>query len=184
MNRPLRVLAAPLIAGIGVAILARPWLRRANDAVVSDEAAEPRRAASSAERGSPSVPVAAAANAPREAIGDGDDVPPSVPAEFDELRFVVAGMGLDSLVSGAEVRAAILDRPGTYLRFRSEADRAAFLEARFRAPLEAGMPPEAPPGTRLHPLAGAIEAAGFEVLLRPPLVRVGPRQPGSASGPR
>ena len=122
--------------------------------------------------------------APREGVGDGADVPHVLADDFDERRIVVAGVGIDGSARGTGLRDSLLAHPGVFLRFRSESAKTAFLEADFRIPEPAYLPRATPPGIEVHALVDLVRLAGFEAIYAKPMVLIGPRQDGSAAGPR
>lgn len=180
-RRPTRSLAAllALAAGVGGAV----WFsRRGGDeeaAVVPNDLGPvgvPARPG-----GAPPLPVdSTASNEPLprvepEAIGDGreweaTDRPPPTLGRRTLTR--VAG---DGTADGKAIRGVLLSFEGLVVRFRTEADRATFLEARFAVPPLACLPADDPPGAEPHEWVDAIRQAGFDVVWRLPAIVIGAR---------
>ena len=174
LRGPLIALAL-LVVGGALAVLVVPRFTSTPARVELDSATGPVSVTGiGSPRPSPVNVTLATPAVAREAVGDGDDVPKSAPADFEELRFTLLGLGFDSIAPGSDVRDAILARPGTYVRYRTEAVKKAFLEAKIRCPLEA-RPMSEVGGTRLDDLRACLYSAGFDVLYRPPLFRIGAR---------
>jgi hypothetical protein len=159
--------------------------------VILTRSPSPRLAVDVAASGTPTMvgpgaepAVIRLAPAAREDVGDGSDVPSAVADGFDERRIVVGGVAAEGKVRGAALRDALLTHPGVYVRFRTERAKAAFLSADIRVPEPAYLPADSAPGIEIHALVDFIRLAGFEAVYTKPKVLIGPRQEGSAEGPR
>lgn len=188
-RRPTRSLAAllALAAGVGGAV----WFsRRGGDEEAAVLPNDLGPAGVPAAPGGPAaVPVdspAPTGPAPRvepEAIGDGQewevtDRPPPTLGRRTLTR--VAG---DGTADGKAIRGVLLSFEGLVVRFRTEADRVAFLEARFAVPPLARLPADDPPGAEPHEWVDAIRQAGFDVVWRLPAIVVGARSGATPPSP-
>ena len=97
---------------------------------------------------------------PREAVFSPDERLPIVePGERPKVRIPEAGE--DGKARGDDVRRALADVPGLYLRWQDEATRAAFVDATIEVPKEAYEPRDRPEGADVGTILGTLMRAGF-----------------------
>ena len=118
------------------------------------------------------IPVERAAS-PREGLVSAEEEPPVANGEPLRARIRIAAADAAGKATGEQIRAALLETPGLYVRWESEAAKTAFVAATFRVPDPAYLPREAPLGVPLHVIVVTLRETGFDVRFDPPRLVIG-----------
>ena len=111
--------------------------------------------------------------APRESLLEESETLPEMALRPGEVRIRLPTVGDDGIATGEQIRSALLEVPGLYLRWESAAAKEAFLAAKIRVPPNAYSPRDNALGAMLPVLVGAIREAGWKARFEAPRIVIG-----------